>query len=53
MTFGTQDRFVASERRDAVFISPEDTARLDMKNGTLVIVRSETRENLSFIWRTQ
>ena len=53
MTFGTQDRFMASERRDAVFISPKNAARLDMKNGTQVIVRSETGENLSFIWRTQ
>jgi len=25
---------MASERRDAVFISPKDAARLDMKNGT-------------------
>jgi len=44
---------MASEIRDALFISPKGVMRVDMKNGTLVIVRSETGENLSFIWRTQ
>jgi molybdopterin-dependent oxidoreductase alpha subunit len=44
MTFGAKDRLTASDRRDTVFISPEDAERLGLVDGTRVIVRSTTGE---------
>lgn len=41
MTFGSVDRLMGSNRRDAIFISPEDAERLGLDHGDRVIVRSQ------------
>jgi molybdopterin-dependent oxidoreductase alpha subunit len=42
MTFGTIDRLMGTERRDIIFIAPEDAHKLHLVNGTSVTVRSDT-----------
>jgi molybdopterin-dependent oxidoreductase alpha subunit len=44
MTFGSKDRLMGSDRRDTVFISPEDAVRLGLVDGTRIVVRSDTGE---------
>jgi predicted molibdopterin-dependent oxidoreductase YjgC len=44
MTFGTTDRLMGAKSRDIVFMSPEDAQRLELTDGTRVIVRSHTGE---------
>ena len=44
MTFGTKDQLMNTDRRDIIFISPEDAARLELQDGSRVIVRSKTGE---------
>ena len=44
MTFGTTDRLMGAHRRDLIFISPEDAARLDLRDGDEVMIRSATGE---------
>jgi molybdopterin-dependent oxidoreductase alpha subunit len=42
MTFGAKDRLMGSDRRDAIFISPQDAERLGFKDGSRVMIRSST-----------
>ncbi|HEY3165772.1 MAG TPA: molybdopterin dinucleotide binding domain-containing protein, partial [Candidatus Binatia bacterium] len=44
MTFGTTDRLMGAQRRDIVFISPEDADRLKLEDGDRVVLRSDTGE---------
>jgi anaerobic selenocysteine-containing dehydrogenase len=44
MTFGTKDQLMGTDRRDIIFISPEDAARFELQDGSQVIVRSKTGE---------
>jgi molybdopterin-dependent oxidoreductase alpha subunit len=44
MTFGTTDRLMGAKSRDIVFMSPEDAQRLELTDGTRVMVRSSTGE---------
>jgi molybdopterin-dependent oxidoreductase alpha subunit len=44
MTFGNRDRLMGSDRRDCVFMSPEDAERLELEDGIEVVVRSEVGE---------
>ena len=44
MTFGTEDRLMGSKSRNIIFISPEDSERLSLEDGTRVVVRSDTGE---------
>jgi molybdopterin-dependent oxidoreductase alpha subunit len=42
MTFSAKDHLMGSDRRDAIFISPEDAATLGLEDGSRVILRSDT-----------
>lgn len=44
MTFGAADRLMGAKSRDIIFISPEDAERLELEDGTRVVVRSDTGE---------
>lgn len=44
MLFGDRDPLTGSKRRDDVFISPEDAARLGLRQGDPVLVKSEVGE---------
>jgi molybdopterin-dependent oxidoreductase alpha subunit len=44
IVFEAKARFMGAERRDTVFIAPEDAARLRLKDGSRITVRSETGE---------
>lgn len=41
MTFGKKDRLMGSDRRDCIFISPEDAEKLELEDGLEVTLRSE------------
>ena len=40
MTFGETDRLTGARRRDVIFISPGDAHRLELEDGSLVVVKS-------------
>jgi molybdopterin-dependent oxidoreductase alpha subunit len=42
MTFGSTDRLMGTDRRDIIFIAPEDAEKLHLVDGTGITVRSET-----------
>jgi molybdopterin-dependent oxidoreductase alpha subunit len=42
MTFGTADRTMGANRRDMIFISPEDAERLGVADSAMVTLHSET-----------
>lgn len=42
MTFGSTDRLMGTDRRDIIFIAPEDAKRLEIEDGFDVIVKSAT-----------
>ncbi len=44
MTFGSKDRLTGSNRRDTIFISPEDAEKFGLSENDGVLVRSETGE---------
>jgi anaerobic selenocysteine-containing dehydrogenase len=44
MIFGTTDRLMGTQRRDTIFISPEDAERLALEDGSKIVVRSDTGE---------
>jgi molybdopterin-dependent oxidoreductase alpha subunit len=44
MTFGTTDRLMGTDRRDTIFIAPEDAERLAIEDGSKITVRSDTGE---------
>jgi molybdopterin-dependent oxidoreductase alpha subunit len=42
MTFGKTDRLMGTDRRDIIFIAPEDAEKLNLADGSSITVRSET-----------
>ncbi len=42
MTFGAKDRLMGSNRRDTIFISPEDAENLKLEDRAPVVIRSQT-----------
>ena len=44
MTFGSADRLMGAKSRDTIFMSPDDAQRLEITDGTRVMVRSTTGE---------
>ncbi len=44
MTFGERDRLMGARRRDTIFISSDDANRLELENGSEVLVKSDTGE---------
>ena len=49
MTFGSTHRLLGSKTRQAIFISPEDAARLSLDDGDRVLVRSQAGEMAGII----
>ena len=49
MIFGSTDRLMGSKTRQAIFISPEDAARLSLDDGDRVLVRSQAGEMAGII----
>jgi predicted molibdopterin-dependent oxidoreductase YjgC len=42
MTFGTTDRLMGTNRRDMIFMAPEDAEKLGLIDGASVVVRSDS-----------
>ena len=42
MTFDSTDRLIETDRRDIIFMAPEDAKKLELEDGSEVIVRSDT-----------